>query len=36
LARGATDDNPIGLLFDAYSVIPCHNFKEYIHHHHDD
>jgi hypothetical protein len=36
LARGATIDNPIGLLFDAYSVVPCHNFKEYIHRHHDD
>jgi hypothetical protein len=36
LARGATIDNPIGLLFDACSVVPCHNFKEYIHHHHDD
>jgi hypothetical protein len=29
LARGATIDNPIELLFDAYSVVPCHNFKEY-------
>jgi hypothetical protein len=28
LARGATVDDPIGLLFDAYSVVPCHNFKE--------
>jgi hypothetical protein len=36
LARGATVDNPIGLLFDAYSVVPCHNFKEYIHRHHND
>jgi hypothetical protein len=36
LAHGATNDNPIGLLFDAYSVIPCHNFKEYIRRHHDD
>ena len=36
LARGATVDNPIGLLFDAYSVVPCHNFKEYIRRHHDD
>jgi hypothetical protein len=36
LACGATVDNPIELLFDAYSVIPCHNFKEYIHHHYDD
>ncbi len=36
LARGTTVDNPIGLLFDAYSVVPCHNFKEYIRRHHDD
>jgi hypothetical protein len=36
LARGTTVDNPIGLLFDAYSVVPCHNFKEYICCHHDD
>jgi hypothetical protein len=36
LARGATVDDPIGLLFDAYSVIPCQNFKDYIHRHHDD
>ncbi len=36
LARGTTVDNPIGLLFDAYSVVPCHNLKEYIRRHHDD
>ncbi len=36
LAHSATIDNLIGLLFDAYSVIPCHNLKEYIRHHHDD
>ncbi len=36
LARRATDDNPIGLLIDAYLVVPCHNFEEYICHHHDD
>jgi hypothetical protein len=36
LARGTTVDNPIGLLFDAYSVVSCHNFKEYIRRHHDD
>jgi hypothetical protein len=28
LACGATINNPIWLLFDTYSVIPCHNFKE--------
>ncbi len=36
LACGATVDDPIGLLFDAYRVVPCHNFKEYIRRHHDD
>jgi hypothetical protein len=36
LACSATIDNPIGLLLDAYSVIPFHNFKEYIRRHHDD
>jgi hypothetical protein len=36
LAHGTTFDNLIWLLFDAYSVFPCHNFKEYIHRHHDD
>jgi hypothetical protein len=36
LAHGATVDDPIGLLFDAYSVVPCHNFKEYIRRYHDD
>ncbi len=25
LARGTTVDDPIGLLFDACSVVPCHN-----------
>ncbi len=25
LAHGATVDDPIGLLFNAYSVVPCHN-----------
>jgi hypothetical protein len=36
LARSATIENPIGLLFDAYIVVLCHNFKEYIRCHHDD
>jgi hypothetical protein len=36
LVHGAYVDNPIGLLFDAYSGAPCHNFKEYICHNHDD
>jgi hypothetical protein len=36
LSHGATIDDPIGLLFGDYSVVPCHNFKEYICCHHDD
>jgi hypothetical protein len=30
LACGANVDNPVGLLFDAYIVVPCYNFKMYI------
>ncbi len=30
IARGATVDDPIGILFKAYLVVPCHNFKMYI------
>ena len=30
IARGATIDNPIGILFDTYLVVLCHNFKSYI------
>jgi hypothetical protein len=30
VARGATFDNPIGILFEAYLVVPCNNFKTYI------
>ncbi len=29
IARGATVDNPIGILFDADLVVPYHNFKTY-------
>jgi hypothetical protein len=36
IARGATVDDPIGILFDAYSVIPCYNFKQYIKRQHKD
>ncbi len=35
-ARGTTIDNPIGILFVAYLVVPCHNFKSYICHWHKD
>jgi hypothetical protein len=27
IARGATVDGPIGILFDAFLVVRCHNFK---------
>jgi hypothetical protein len=30
IARGATIDGPITILFEAYLVVPCHNFKTYI------
>jgi hypothetical protein len=36
IARGATVDNPIGILFKAYPVVPYHNFKTYIHWQHKD
>jgi hypothetical protein len=36
LACGANVDNPVGLVFDAYHVIPCYNFKMYIKRHYND
>jgi hypothetical protein len=30
IARGATVDNPIDILFSAYMVVPCNNFRNYI------
>ncbi len=30
IARGATVDDPISILFEAYLVVPCHNLKTYI------
>jgi hypothetical protein len=36
LACGANVDNPIGLLFDAYHIVPCYNFKTYIKRHYND
>ncbi len=30
IARGATINDPIGILFEAYHVVPCHHFKLYI------
>jgi hypothetical protein len=36
LARGTTVDDPIGILFNAYLVVPCHNFKMHIRRQHKD
>jgi hypothetical protein len=36
IARGATVDNPIGIIFEAYSVVPCYNFTTYMKRQHDD
>jgi hypothetical protein len=36
IARGMTINDPIGILFEAYLVVPCHNFKTYICHQHKD
>jgi hypothetical protein len=36
IAHGATINDPIGILFDAYSVVPCYNSKQYIKHQHED
>jgi len=30
LARGATVHNPLGMLFNAYLVIPCYHFRTYM------
>jgi hypothetical protein len=35
IARGATVDNPVDILFSAYAAIPCHNFHAYIRRKHD-
>jgi hypothetical protein len=36
IARVATINNPIGILFKTYLVVPCHHFKLYIHQQHKD
>jgi hypothetical protein len=36
IARGATINDPIGILFKAYLAVPCHNFKTYICRKHED
>jgi hypothetical protein len=30
IARGATANNPKGIIFEAYSAIPCYNFTTYM------
>jgi hypothetical protein len=30
IARGATVNDPVNILFSAYMVIPCNNFRSYI------
>ncbi len=35
IARGMTINDPIGILFEAYLVVPCPNFKSYIRHQHE-
>jgi hypothetical protein len=35
IARGATIDKPIDILFKACLVVPCHNFKTYTHRQHE-
>jgi hypothetical protein len=36
IAGGTTVDDPIGILFEAYLVVPCHHFKLYIRQQHKD
>jgi hypothetical protein len=36
IARGATIDDPIGILFLAYQVVPCYHFKSHIDRMHED
>ena len=35
IARGATVDDPIGILFEAYLLVPCYNFTKYMSNKHD-
>ncbi len=36
LARGATLDDPIGILFEAYLLVPCYKFTKYMSTKHDE
>jgi hypothetical protein len=35
IARGATVNDPIGIIFKAYSIVPCYNFITYMKRQHD-
>jgi hypothetical protein len=35
IAQGATVNNPIGIIFKAYSIVPCYNFTTYMKRQHD-
>jgi hypothetical protein len=35
IAQGATINDPIGIIFEAYSVVPCYNFTTYMKWQHD-
>jgi hypothetical protein len=35
-ARGATVSDPVGLLFNAYLIVPCHKFKGYMKQYHNE
>ena len=35
IARGATVNDPIGIIFEAYSVVPCYSFTTYMKRQHD-
>jgi hypothetical protein len=35
-AQGAIVEDPIGIIFEAYSVVPCYNFTTYMKRQHDD
>ncbi len=35
IAQGATVNDPIGIIFEAYSVFPCYNFMTYMKRQHD-
>ena len=36
MSCSASVDDPNQIIFNAYQVIPCYNFKTYIRHQHDD